>query len=250
MLLVSFYIYFNCYFAGLVTFVPESSFNVKNQKEDLELPLFDLATIVLTTNNFSMKNKLGEGGFGSTYKGILKAGQEIAVKKLSKSSGQGLEESKNEVIHIATLQHQNLVKLLERCIVADEKMLIYEFMPNKSLYFFIFDETQNMPLDWSTRYNIINGIARGLLYLHRDSRQRIIHRDLKAGNVLLDNEMNPKISNFGLARSFGAKETEANKKKVVGTYGYMSPKYTIDGLYSIKSDFFRFGVLVLEIVNG
>ncbi|XVF04047.1 hypothetical protein REPUB_Repub05bG0047200 [Reevesia pubescens] len=235
---------------GLVTFVSESSFSVKNQKEDLELPLFDLATIVLATDNFSMNNKLGEGGFGAVYKGILKDGLEIAVKRLSESSVQGLDEFKNEVIHIAKLQHRNLVKILGCCIQADEKMLIYEFVPNKSLDLFIFDETHSTPLDWPMRYNIINGIARGLLYLHQDSRQRIIHRDLKAGNVLLDNEMNPKISDFGLARCFGEKETEANTKKVVGTYGYMAPEYAIDGLYSIKSDVFSYGVLVLEIVSG
>ncbi|XVF70462.1 hypothetical protein PTKIN_Ptkin11bG0163600 [Pterospermum kingtungense] len=235
---------------GSVAFAPESSFNEKNQKEDLELPLFDLGTVVLATDNFSWKNKLGEGGFGPVYKGILKDGQEIAVKRLSKSSGQGLNEFKNEVIHIAKLKHRNLVSLLGCCIQADEKLLIYEFMPNKSLDFFIFDETHSKPLDWPMRYNIINGIARGLLYLHQDSRQRIIHRDLKAANVLLDNDMNPKISDFGLARSFEEKETEANTKKVVGTYGYMAPEYAIDGLYSIKSDVFSFGVLVLEIVSG
>ncbi|XVF04048.1 hypothetical protein REPUB_Repub05bG0047300 [Reevesia pubescens] len=235
---------------GLQTAVPQSSSNVKNQKEDLELPLFDLATIACATDNFSTANKLGEGGFGSVYKGTLKNGQEIAVKRLSKSSRQGLHEFKNEVIHIAKLKHRNLVKLLGCCIQGDEKMLIYEFMRNKSLDFLIFDQSQSMLLDWPMRFNIINGIARGLLYLHQDSRQRIIHRDLKASNVLLDNEMNPKISDFGLARSFGEKETTANTKKVVGTYGYMAPEYAIDGLYSIKSDVFSFGVLVLEIVSG
>ncbi|XWS51978.1 hypothetical protein CRYUN_Cryun11dG0028100 [Craigia yunnanensis] len=249
-LLVLFYIYYDRYFAGLLTPVSESSSNIKIQKEDLELPVFDLATIAFATNNFCTTNKLGKGGFGSVYKGILKDGQEIAVKRLSKSSKQGLHEFKNEVIHIAKLQHRNLVKLLGFCIQGDEMMLIYEFMPNKSLDFFIFDQSQSMSLDWPTRYHIINGIARGLLYLHQDSRQRIIHRDLKASNVLLDNEMNPKISDFGLARSFGEKETTANTKKVVGTYGYMAPEYAIDGLYSIKSDVFSFGVLVLEIVSG
>ncbi|XVE50443.1 hypothetical protein DITRI_Ditri01bG0162700 [Diplodiscus trichospermus] len=197
-----------------------------------------------------MNNILGEGGFGCVYKGVLKDGQEIAVKRLSKSSKQGLDEFTNEVKHIAKVQHRNLVKLLGCCIQADEKILIYEYMPNKSLDFFIFDQTQSMSLDWSMCKHIINGIARGLLYLHRDSRQRIIHRDLKAGNILLDNEMNPKISDFGLARSFEEKETTENTKKVVGTYGYMSPEYAIDGRYSIKSDVFSFGVLVLEIVSG
>ncbi|XP_022753199.1 G-type lectin S-receptor-like serine/threonine-protein kinase At4g27290 [Durio zibethinus] len=235
---------------GLLTPISERSSNIKIQKEDLELPEFDLATIACATNNFWTANKLGDGGFGSVYKGILKDGQEIAVKRLSKSSSQGLYEFKNEVMHVAKLQHRNLVKLLGFCIQGDEKMLIYEFMPNKSLDFFIFDQSQSMSLDWPMRYHIINGIARGLLYLHQDSRQRIIHRDLKAGNVLLDNEMSPKISDFGLARSFGEKETTANTKKVVGTYGYMAPEYAIDGLYSIKSDVFSFGVLVLEIVSG
>ncbi|XVF58814.1 hypothetical protein PTKIN_Ptkin07bG0096500 [Pterospermum kingtungense] len=190
---------------------------------------------------------LGQGGFGCVYKSILNDGQEIAIKRLSKSSKQGLDEFTNEVEHIAKLQHRNLVELLGCCIQADEKLLIYEYMPNKSLNFFIFDQTQSMSLNWSMRNNIINGIARGLFYLYQYSRQRIIHRDLKAGNVLLDHEVNAKISDFGLAKSFGEKETTTNTKKVVDTYGYMSPKCAIDGLYSVKSDTFSFGILVLEI---
>ncbi|KAL3576742.1 hypothetical protein D5086_022025, partial [Populus alba] len=220
------------------------------KKEDPELQLFDLGTIACVTNNFSLTNKLGEGGFGPVYKGILEDGQEIAVKRLSKNSRQGIDEFKNEVKCIVKLQHRNLVKLLGCCIEGDEYMLIYEFLPNKSLNFFIFDETHSLKLDWPKRYNIINGIARGLLYLHQDSRLRVIHRDLKASNVLLDYEMNPKISDFGLARSLGGNETEANTNKVVGTYGYISPEYAIDGLYSPKSDVFSFGVLVLEILSG
>ncbi|KAJ4841994.1 hypothetical protein Tsubulata_005427 [Turnera subulata] len=222
----------------------------KSREEDLELPLFDLDSIVIATDDFSSANKLGEGGFGPVYKGILEGGQEIAVKRLSKESRQGLDEFKNEVLNIVKLQHRNLVKLHGCCIEAEEKMLIYEFMPNKSLDFFIFDKKQSQLLDWTQRFNIINGIARGLLYLHQDSRLRIIHRDLKASNILLDFEMNPKISDFGLARSFGGNEIEANTNKVVGTYGYISPEYAIDGLYSVKSDVFSFGVLVLEIVSG
>ncbi|XWS51979.1 hypothetical protein CRYUN_Cryun11dG0028200 [Craigia yunnanensis] len=241
----------NCYFAGLLTFLHVSGSNFKSLKEDLELPSFDLATIVCATDNFSTENKLGEGGFGSVYKGVFEDGQEFAVKRLSKTSRQGLDEFKNEVIHTAKLKHRNLVKLLGCCIEADEKLLIYEYMPNKSLDFFIFDQSQSMSLDWPTRYHhIINGTARGLLYLHQDSRQRIIHRDMKASNILLDNEMNPKISDFGIARGFGEKETRASTKKVVGTFGYMAPEYAINGVYSIKSDVFSFRVLVLEIVSG
>ncbi|CAL5341850.1 unnamed protein product [Camellia sinensis] len=222
----------------------------KNQKEDMELPLFDFATIASSTNNFSIDNKLGEGGYGPVYEGRLEGGQEIAVKRLSKYSDQGLDEFKNEVICIAKLQHRNLVKLLGCCIQREEKMLIYEFMPNKSLDLFIFDEGGRTFMDWPKRFHIINGIARGLLYLHQDSRLRIIHRDLKASNILLDIDMNPKISDFGMARIFGGNETEGNTNRVVGTYGYMSPEYAVDGLFSIKSDVFSFGVMVLEIVCG
>ncbi|KAJ0733627.1 putative protein kinase RLK-Pelle-DLSV family [Helianthus annuus] len=220
------------------------------QEEDMEPPIFSFSTIANATANFSSDNKLGEGGVGPVYKGMLEEGQEIAVKRLSKNSSQGLNEFKNEVVFISKLQHRNLVKLLGCCIEGDERLLIYEYMPNKSLDSFIFNETQSMLLDWTTRINIIKGIARGLVYLHQDSRLRIVHRDLKAGNILLDQDMNPKISDFGLARSFGGNETQANTERVIGTYGYMSPEYALDGLFSIKSDVFSFGVMVLEIVSG
>uniref|UniRef100_A0A6N2M8A2 Receptor-like serine/threonine-protein kinase n=1 Tax=Salix viminalis TaxID=40686 RepID=A0A6N2M8A2_SALVM len=219
-------------------------------KEDLELPMFDLGTLACATNNFSDENKLGEGGFGSVYKGTLEDRRAVAVKRLSKNSRQGLDEFKNEVNYIVKLQHRNLVKILGCCIQGDEKMLIYEFLPNKSLDIFIFEETNSFQLDWPKRFNIITGIASGLLYLHQDSRLRVIHRDLKASNILLDDELNPKISDFGLARSFGGNETEANTNTVAGTYGYISPEYANHGLYSLKSDVFSFGVLVLEIVSG
>ncbi|RVW68704.1 G-type lectin S-receptor-like serine/threonine-protein kinase [Vitis vinifera] len=238
------------YFAVTMGHNPERDHTNESEKEDLELPLFDFDTIAEATDNFSRSNKLGQGGFGPVYKGMLRGGQEIAVKRLSKNSRQGLDEFKNEVLCIAKLQHRNLVKLLGYCIQYEEKMLIYEYMPNKSLNSFIFDQTQSMLLDWPKRFHIIKGIARGLLYLHQDSRLRIIHRDLKASNILLDQEMNPKISDFGMARSFEENETEANTTRVVGTYGYMSPEYAVDGLFSVKSDVFSFGVLVLEIVSG
>ncbi|GFP90253.1 g-type lectin s-receptor-like serine/threonine-protein kinase at4g27290 [Phtheirospermum japonicum] len=222
----------------------------ENNDDDIELPMYDLSIVTKATNGFSTRNKLGEGGFGSVYKGILEDGKEIAVKRLSTISSQGVEEFKNEVICIAKLQHRNLVKLLGCCIQGEEKMLIYEYMPNKSLDFFLFDETNRMSLDWPRRLHIINGIARGLMYLHQDSPLRIIHRDLKASNILLDSEMNPRISDFGIAKRVRGNETEDKTRRVVGTYGYMSPEYAFHGRFSAKLDVFSFGVLVLEIVSG
>ncbi|XP_021598400.1 G-type lectin S-receptor-like serine/threonine-protein kinase At4g27290 isoform X3 [Manihot esculenta] len=247
MLIVSFAIY-----KRKTKSTEQTSNNTQNNQdnEDIELPLFGLPIIVNSTNNFSINKKIGEGGFGPVYRGKLIDGQEIAVKRLSRTSGQGLNEFKNEVIFIAKLQHRNLVKLLGCCIQGEERMLVYEYMPNKSLDSFIFDKTRSRLLDWAKRFNIICGIARGLLYLHQDSRLRIIHRDLKASNILLDNEMNPKISDFGMAKTVGGEQTEGNTNRVVGTYGYMAPEYATDGIFSDKSDVFSFGILILEIISG
>ncbi|XP_021809334.1 G-type lectin S-receptor-like serine/threonine-protein kinase SD1-29 isoform X3 [Prunus avium] len=215
-----------------------------------ELVIYDFDSISIATSDFSITNKLGEGGFGPVYRGKLQEGKEIAVKRLSSSSVQGIEEFKNEMRLISKLQHKNLVRLMGCCIKDDEKLLIYEFMPNKSLDTLLFSPMRRAELDWAKRFNIIQGVARGLLYLHHDSCLKVIHRDLKVSNILLDEKMSPKISDFGLARIFEGTQNLANTQKVVGTLGYMSPEYAMGGIFSEKSDIYSFGVLLLEIIGG
>uniref|UniRef100_A0A7N2LUP0 Protein kinase domain-containing protein n=1 Tax=Quercus lobata TaxID=97700 RepID=A0A7N2LUP0_QUELO len=224
--------------------------NAANEISIVESLQFDFATIEAATNKFSDDKKLGEGGFGQVYKGILANRQEIAVKRLSRSSRQGAGEFKNEVVLVAKLQHRNLVRLLGFCLEGEEKILVYEFVPNKSLDYFLYEPERHGKLDWSKRYKIIGGIARGMLYLHEDSRLKIIHRDLKASNVLLDENMNPKISDFGMAKIFAVDQTQANTSRVAGTFGYMSPEYVMYGQFSAKSDVYSFGILILVILSG
>ncbi|KAL8063533.1 hypothetical protein ABFX02_01G032200 [Erythranthe guttata] len=221
-------------------------------REEQNLTWFSISTIENATGNFDTENKLGEGGFGPVYKGNLPNGQEIAVKRLSKRSAQGVKEFKNEVTLISRVQHRNLVRLLGYCIQGEEEyILVYEYLPNRSLDSFIFDVHKQKLLNWKTRIKIIEGIAQGVLYLHKYSRLRIIHRDLKTSNILLDGDMNPKVSDFGMARIFGEEnETRAKTTKIAGTYGYMSPEYAMDGHFSEKSDVFSFGIIVLEIISG
>ncbi|XP_038882730.1 LOW QUALITY PROTEIN: putative receptor-like protein kinase At4g00960 [Benincasa hispida] len=224
--------------------------DASDEISSIETIQFDFDVIKVATNDFSSENKLGQGGFGPVYMGKLPNGQHIAVKRLAHNSQQGNAECKNEVLLLVKLQHRNLVRLLGFCLQGSERLLIYEFVPNGSLDHFLFDLEKRTQLSWERRYKIINGIARGLLYLHEDSRLRIIHRDLKASNILLDEEMNPKIADFGLARLFQIDETQGNTNRIVGTYGYMAPEYVVHGQFSVKSDVFSFGVLVLEIVSG
>ncbi|KAJ0248142.1 Serine-threonine/tyrosine-protein kinase [Hirschfeldia incana] len=214
------------------------------------LNFFEMHTIQTATDNFSISNKLGQGGFGTVYKGKLEDGKEIAIKRLSSTSVEGTEEFMNELKLISKLQHRNLVRLLGYCIEGEEKLLVYEFMVNKSLDTFLFDLKKKLELDWPKRFNIIQGIARGLVYLHRDSFLRVVHRDLKASNILLDEKMNPKISDFGLARMFQGTQNQDSTGRVFGTLGYMSPEYAWTGTFSEKSDIYSFGVLMLEIISG
>ncbi|KAL0876996.1 hypothetical protein Bca101_026701 [Brassica carinata] len=211
---------------------------------------YSFKTIEAATDKFSDGNLIGQGGFGEVYKGRLPNGTEVAVKRLSKTSGQGAQEFKNEAVLVTKLQHRNLVRVLGFCLYGEEKILVYELVPNKSLDYFLFDSEKKGKLDWTRRYNIIGGIARGVLYLHQDSRLRIIHRDLKASNILLDADMNPKIADFGTARIFGVDQSQDETKRICGTHGYMSPEYAMHGHFSMKSDVYSFGILALEIISG
>ncbi|KAL0753764.1 hypothetical protein Bca101_091432 [Brassica carinata] len=208
----------------------------------------DYRSIQTATADFSENNKIGQGGFGEVYKGTLLDGTDVAVKKLSKSSGQGEAEFKNEVVLVAKLQHRNLVKLLGFCLQGEERVLVYEYVANKSLDYVLFDPEKQVHLDWTRRYNIIGGVARGILYLHQDSRLTIIHRDLKASNILLDADMNPKISGFWNGSDIWIRSNPTKHKH--NSCGYMSPEYAMHGQYSMKSDVNSFGVLVLEILSG
>ncbi|MFS8023909.1 putative protein kinase RLK-Pelle-DLSV family [Helianthus anomalus] len=211
---------------------------------------FDLHSLQAATDFFSDSNQLGHGGFGPVYKGVLGNGEQVAIKKLSLTSRQGIREFTNEVKLLLKIQHKNLVTLLGCCVQGPEKMLVYEYLPNKSLDYILFDKEKSPSLHWTQRFQIIVGVIRGLLYLHEEAPVRIIHRDIKASNILLDDKLNPKISDFGLARLFPGDDTHLNTFKISGTHGYMAPEYAMHGYLSVKADVFSFGILVLEIVSG
>lgn len=201
------------------------------------------------TNNFHPDNKLGQGGFGAVYKGVLQDGSFVAIKELSAGSMQGQEEFMNEVNLITGVQHRNLVKLKGCCLEGDQPVLVYEYLENRSLDKILFEPCDTIFLDWPTRFNIIVGIARGLAYLHEESQTRIIHRDIKASNILLDTKLQPKIADFGLARLF-VEDTSHITTRVAGTRGYMAPEYAYRGKLTVKADVYSFGIVVLEIVSG
>ncbi|KAI3510093.1 hypothetical protein L1887_25620 [Cichorium endivia] len=200
------------------------------------------------TNDFSTANKIGEGGFGPVYKGTLDDGRVIAVKQLSISSHQGKSQFVAEIAIISAVQHRNLVKLYGSCIDGERRLLVYEYLENKSLDQALFGSNK-LSLTWSTRFEICLGLARGLSYLHEESRIRIIHRDVKSSNVLLDSDLKPKISDFGLAKLYEDNQTHMSTR-VAGTLGYMAPEYAMRGHLTEKADVFAFGVVALEIISG
>ncbi|XP_054815636.1 probable LRR receptor-like serine/threonine-protein kinase At1g53440 isoform X2 [Prosopis cineraria] len=217
---------------------------------DLKTGIFTLKEIKVATNNFNAGNKIGEGGFGPVYKGILPDGKTIAVKQLSAKSRQGNREFLNEIGMIFALQHPCLVKLYGCCAEGDQLLLVYEFMDNNSLARALFGpEELQLKLDWPTRHKICIGIARGLAYLHEESRFKIVHRDIKATNVLLDKDLNPKISDFGLAKLYEEENTHISTR-IAGTRGYMAPEYAMHGYLTKKADVYSFGIVALEIISG
>ncbi|XP_023002757.1 cysteine-rich receptor-like protein kinase 2 [Cucurbita maxima] len=210
---------------------------------------FKYSTLEKATNNFSLDNKIGQGGFGSVYRGTLPDGREIAVKRFFFDNRHRAADFFNEVNMISSVEHKNLVRLLGCSCSGPESLLVYEFLPNKSLDRFIFGANNSKALDWDKRYNIIIGTVEGLIYLHENPENKIIHRDIKASNILLDLKLQAKIADFGLARSFQENKSHISTA-IAGTLGYMAPEYLAYGQLTEKVDVYSFGVLLLEIVTG
>ncbi|KAF3602924.1 hypothetical protein F2Q69_00038339 [Brassica cretica] len=229
---------------------PKSQMEKDFKNLDFQISSFSLRQIKVATDNFDPANKIGEGGFGPVYKGEMNDGTIIAVKQLSAKSKQGNREFLNEIARISALQHPHLVKLSGCCVEGYQLLLVYEYLENNSLARALFGppETQ-IRLDWPTRLRICAGRARGLAYLHEESRLKIVYRDIKATNVLLDKELNAKISDFGLAK-LDEEENTHMSTRVAGTYGYMAPEYAMRGHLTDKADVYSFGIVALEIVHG
>ncbi|KAK7407664.1 hypothetical protein VNO78_09662 [Psophocarpus tetragonolobus] len=245
----------NSFFHNLIKPFKLSSSKEEENQDDLqsitsqEQKIFPYETLVAATNKFHILNKLGEGGFGPVFKGKLNDGREIAVKKLSHRSNQGKTQFINEAKLLSRVQHRNVVTLFGYCTHGSEKLLVYEYVPRESLDKLLFKSQKKEQLDWTRRFDIISGVARGLIYLHEDCHNCIIHRDIKASNILLDQKWVPKIADFGLARLFPEDQTHV-QTRVAGTNGYLAPEYLMHGHLSVKADVFSYGVLVLELVSG
>ncbi|XP_074584445.1 putative serine/threonine-protein kinase PBL21 [Curcuma longa] len=212
---------------------------------------FTFRHLAIATQNFKEANLIGEGGFGRVYKGLLDSSQEVAIKQLKRDGLQGNKEFLVEVLMLVVLRHPNLVSLIGYCADGDERLLVYEYMPKGSLADHLFDPLPDkLPLDWNTRIKIAVGVAKGLTYLHEVANPPVIYRDMKAANVLLDIDFNPKLSDFGLARVGPVGDHTHVSTRVMGTYGYCAPDYAMSGKLSLKSDVYSFGVLLLELITG
>ncbi|KAK4493162.1 hypothetical protein RD792_017987 [Penstemon davidsonii] len=210
---------------------------------------FSYNELKVATNNFHQSKKIGRGGFGTVYKGILQNGTQIAVKTLSTESKQGLREFLTEIDTISDVKHPNLVEILGCCVHGPNKILVYEYLENNSIDRALLDPRRSIKLDWEKRSAICMGTARGLAYLHEELVPHIVHRDVKASNILLDKDFQPKIGDFGLAKLFPDDITHISTK-VAGTTGYLAPEYVLGGQLTMKADVYSFGVLTLEVVSG
>ncbi|ONK64260.1 uncharacterized protein A4U43_C07F23780 [Asparagus officinalis] len=212
---------------------------------------FSLRELVVATQNFRESNLLGEGGFGRVFKGALASGQVVAIKQLNQEGMQGSKEFVVECLMLIMLQNQHLVNLIGYCAQGDERLLVYEFMAKGSLETHLFDLPPNKePLDWNTRMKIALGAIKGLAYLHEVASPPVIYRDLKSANILLDDEYNPKLSDFGLAKLGPVGDNTHVSTRVMGTYGYCAPDYAMSGKLTVKSDIYSFGVVLLELMTG
>ncbi|XP_039827542.1 proline-rich receptor-like protein kinase PERK1 [Panicum virgatum] len=203
--------------------------------------------LAAATDGFAPGNIIGQGGFGCVYRGTLD-GAEVAIKKLKTESRQGDREFRAEVEIISRVHHRNLVSLVGYCIYSDERLLVYEFVPNKTLDSHLHGHN-GPPLDWHQRWQIAVGSARGLAYLHDDCYPKIIHRDVKASNILLHHNFEPKVADFGLAKYQPGDDTHVSTR-VMGTFGYIAPEFLSSGRLTDKADVFSFGVVLLELITG
>ncbi|KAH6822849.1 Protein kinase superfamily protein [Perilla frutescens var. hirtella] len=212
--------------------------------------LYSYKELRIATNDYSPVNKIGEGGFGSVYKGKLKNGQMAAIKVLSADSRQGVREFLTEIQVISDIEHENLVKLYGCCVEQDQRILVYNYLENNSLAKTLLGGGHcSIHFSWQTRVKICVGVAKGLAYLHEEVRPHIVHRDIKASNILLDKDLTPKISDFGLAKLIPPNMTHVSTR-VAGTIGYLAPEYAIRGQLTRRADIYSFGVLLIEIVSG
>lgn len=233
---------------------PDTDANTKDGTDDVKTNVarsFAFKELVAVTQNFREANLIGEGGFGSVYKGRLDSGMTVAVKQLNLEGLQGNQEFIVEVLMLSLLHHPNLVNLIGYCTHGDQRLLVYEFMPKGSLEIHLFDlEPEQTPLSWHTRLKIAVGAARGLEYLHCKANPPVIYRDLKSSNILLDNDFNVKLSDFGLAKLGPVGDKTHVSTRVMGTYGYCAPEYAMSGKLTLKSDIYSFGVVLLELITG
>ncbi|GKV45842.1 hypothetical protein SLEP1_g52880 [Rubroshorea leprosula] len=243
----------NCFGASTIGRKKRSTLQHQNgiDEEILgSINVFSYKELSSATDDFHLSKKIGRGGFGIVYKGILENGTKVAVKKLSTESKQGLREFLTEIKTISNVKHPNLVELIGCCVEGAHRILVYEYVENKSLdQALLVKRSADINLDWGKRSAICRGVASGLAFLHEEVVPHIVHRDIKAGNILLDKEFNPKIGDFGLAKLFPDNITHISTR-IAGTTGYLAPEYAFGGQLTMKADVYSFGVLILEIISG